>query len=153
MLNQDLINRAREITEEFFSKTTLDLSIEVSSDEDDALSVRIKSSEPQLLIGDNGQNLIEIQHLLRMVLKKKIEGLSRINLDVNDYQKQKTDRLREMARNIANEVSLSRQEKVLAPMASYERRIVHLELMNRSDVSSESVGDGPERKVVIKPKI
>jgi spoIIIJ-associated protein len=153
MLNQDLINRAREITEEFFSKTTLDLSIEVSSDEDDALSVRIKSSEPQLLIGDNGQNLIEIQHLLRMVLKKKIEGLSRINLDVNDYQKQKTDRLREMARNIANEVSLTRQEKVLAPMASYERRIVHLELMNRSDVSSESVGDGPERKVVIKPKI
>jgi spoIIIJ-associated protein len=153
MLNQDLINKAREITEEFFSKTTLDLSIEVSSNEDDALSVRIKSSEPQLLIGDNGQNLIEIQHLLRMVLKKKIEGLSRINLDVNDYQKQKTDRLREMARNIANEVSLTRQERVLAPMASYERRIVHLELMNRSDVSSESVGDGPERKVVIKPKI
>jgi spoIIIJ-associated protein len=153
MLNQELINKAKEIIEEFFSKTTLDLSIEVSSDEDDTLSARIKSEEPQLLIGDNGQNLIEIQHLLRMVLKKKTEGLSRINLDVNDYKKQKADRLREMARNAANEVFLTRQEKVLAPMASYERRIVHLELANRSDVSSESMGDGSERRVVIKPKI
>jgi len=72
-------------------------------------------------------------------------------LDINDYKKKKVEYLREMARDAANEVSLSKKEKNLVSMPAYERRVIHLELADREDVITESVGEEPERSVIIKP--
>ena len=59
-----------------------------------------------------------------------------------------------MARSAADEVAITKKEKTLAPMPAYERRIIHLEIINnRSDVITESLGEGAERKVTIKPII
>ena len=74
----------------------------------------------------------------------------RLSFDINDYQKNKEQYLRDLARTTADEVVLFKADKELPAMTPGERRIVHLELAERQDVVSESVGEGPERRVVIK---
>lgn len=152
MISQETINKIKEAVNEFFQKTTLDVDIEVLPEQQGTIPISIKSDEPQILIGEGGQTLIEIQRILKLVLKKKTSEDFYIDLDVNDYKKKKIEYLKEMARAGADEVALAKQEKILAPMPAYERRIIHLELLDRSDVTGESVGEEPERRIVIKPK-
>ena len=59
--------------------------------------------------------------------------------------------MKETAKSLADEVVLTKEEKVLAPMSAYERRIIHLELAERENVKTESIGEGLERRLVIKP--
>lgn len=153
MLTQETVNKIKEITREFFQKTTLDVEIEFSSEKEGVLPIDVKSEEPQILIGEGGQTLIEIQHLLKLALRKKIQEEFHIDLDINNYKKKKIEYLKEVAKSNADDVAISKKEKELAPMPAYERRIIHLELQNRADVIGESVGEEPERRIVIKPKL
>lgn len=109
-------------------------------------------NEPQLFIGEKGQTLFEIAHVLKALIRRKLQEPVRLTLDINDYQKNKEQYLRELARAAADEVALLKIDKELPAMTSADRRIVHLELAERQDVVSESVGEGPERRVVIRVK-
>jgi spoIIIJ-associated protein len=151
MLNQEEINKIKETTKEFFSKTSFDIDLEISKPEEETISIKIKTSDPKVLIGQNGQTLAEIQHLLKSLLRRKIQSDFYIDLDVNDYKKKKAEYLKSSASEWADEVAISGKEKILAPMSSYERRIVHMQLASRKDVVTESIGKEPERKIVIKP--
>jgi len=152
MLTQETINKIKEITKEFFEKTTLELEIEFLPEKEGVLPINVRSEEPQILIGEGGQTLIEIQRILKLMLRKKIQEEFHIDLDINNYKKKKIEYLKEVAISAADDVSLTKKEKALAPMPAYERRIVHLELVNRTDVITESVGEEPERSIVIKPR-
>lgn len=153
MISKEDLKIIKETTEEFFKKTTFEVEIEVLPEKDQTLPINLKTEEPQILIGERGQTLSEIQHLLKLILKRKIKEVFYINLDINDYKKKKNEYLKEIARLTADEVALTKKEKQLAPMPAYERRIIHLELAERTDVASESVGQEPERSVVIRPQI
>ncbi|MDD4990570.1 MAG: hypothetical protein PHW31_04705, partial [Candidatus Pacebacteria bacterium] len=96
--------------------------------------------------------LFEIQRLLKMVLNKKLQKVFYLDLDINEYKKKKAEYLKNMAKELADQVALTREEKPLLPMPSYERRIIHAELSQRTDVIAESQGDGIGRHIVIKPK-
>jgi spoIIIJ-associated protein len=162
MLEKDQINKIKEATEEFFEKMTVavsDIKIGTSSIEEDknVIDMDIEINEPQILIGQGGQTLFEIQRLLRVVLNRKLSTLPGqrpfyLNLDIDGYKKKKTEYLKDLAKNLADQVSLDKEEKALLPMSSYERRIIHAELSGRTDVSTESQGDGFDRHIVIKPK-
>ena len=151
MLNQNQIEEIKKTVKEFFEKATLEVEIEFLSPEDLTLPINLKTEEPQILIGQGGQTLFEIQHLLKAILKRKIKENFYIDLDINDYKKQKIDYLKEMAESVADEVALTKKEKILFPMPAYERRIIHLELAGRQDVTTESIGKEPERQIVIRP--
>ncbi len=151
MLNQTDLEKVKKATKEFFKKTTFEVEIEVLPEEDQTIPINLKTEEPQILIGEGGQTLAEIQHLLKAILKREIKELFYINLDINGYKEKKTEYLKELAHSVADEVVLTKKEKILASMPAYERRLIHLELAERNDVSSESIGQEPERKVVIKP--
>jgi len=150
MISHEAIEKIKKITREFFEKTSFELEIEFLPVKEETLPVKIQTEEPQILIGEGGQTLAEIQHLLKVVLKKEIQEPFYIDLDINGYKEKKINYLKEMARSSADEVALSKKEKMLAPMPAYERRIIHLELADRSDVVSESIGKEPERRVVIR---
>jgi len=152
-MNQQNLETIKKTVEEFFQKITFEVEIDLLPEKEETVPINLKMDEPQILIGEGGQTLNEIQHLLKAILRRKISEPFYINLDINDYKKKKTEYLRELARSLADEVSLTKKEKTLAPMSAYERRIIHLELSNRSDVVSESAGEGPDRKVIIKPRI
>ncbi len=151
MLNQSDLETIKKTTEEFFQKTTFEVEIEFLPQKDLTLPINLKTEEPQILIGERGQTLAEIQHLLKVILKRKIKETFFIDLDVNGYKKKKLEYLKELARTVADEVALTKKEKILPPMPAYERRVIHLELAGRSDVTTESLGQEPERRIVVRP--
>jgi len=151
MLNSTDLEKIKKITEEFFGKTTFKVEIEVLPEKDQTVPINLKTEEPQILIGEGGQTLTEIQHLLKTILKREIGEDFYIDLDINEYKKKKKEYLKELAKSVADEVALTKKEKILPPMPAYERRIIHLELAERNDVTSESIGKEPERRVVIRP--
>ena len=161
MLTKQSLETIEKIVREFFHKTTFEVEIEILPQEDSTLFISLKAEEPQILIGDQGQTLAEIQHLLRTILrrtfwqeqdKKEDEKPLFIDLDINGYKKKKIEYLKELARSIADDVALMKKEKSLTSMSAYERRIIHLALVDRSDVVTESIGQEPERKIIIKPR-
>jgi len=172
MINSEDIKKIKEITEEFFQKTTILDKIEIvsvknqdvpekkqtSNEVEDfqkdigTVVMDIKIDTPEILIGGKGGTLIEIQHLLKIILNKKIGRTFYVDLDINDYKKKKVEYLKSLAKDLADEVSLTKKKKILFPMPSYERRIIHLELADRGDVVTESQGEGLDRKVIIKPR-
>lgn len=145
------IEEIKKTVENFFSKIGCDVSIEILPPKDLTYFINIKTKEPKILIGERGEVLLDIQHILKAILKRKIKKEFYLDLDVNEYKKKKIKFLKDLAREIANEVALTKKEKILPPMPAYERRIIHLELAEREDVTTESIGKEPERRVVIKP--
>ena len=150
-MNQENLQKIKEITDEFFESTSFDVEAEVLSFQEKTIPIKIKTNEPKVLIGQNGQTLVEIQRLLKAILKKQIPEEFYIDLDINDYKKKKLAYLKETARELADEVALTKKENILAPMPAYERRIIHLELAGREDITTESIGQEPDRRVVIRP--
>jgi len=152
MISTENLRKIQEIVREFFKKTTFEIEIEFPPLQDQTFPIKIKTEEPQILIGERGQTLVEVQHLLKAILRKQVPEFSGyIDLDINDYKKKKIEYLKELAHSVADEVALTKKEKVLAPMQAYERRIIHLELAGRDDVTTESIGRAPERKIIVRP--
>lgn len=157
------IKQIKKIVEEFFQAMTFPVEVEVKSSPQekaleevgescDTILVDLKIDQPQILIGEKGQTLIEIQKILGKIIDRKMEKVFFVDLDINDYKKKKIEYLKGLAKDTADEVALTKKEKVLYPMPAYERRIIHMELSNRSDVTTESRGEEPEREIVIKPR-
>lgn len=118
----------------------------------DAPYFQIETQDSSLLIGESGQYLYALQTIVRRVLEQKNGGLCQPFLvDVGDYQRQRIEEIKERARMGAQRVRYFKKDIVMQPMNSYERRIVHLALMEDPDVSTESIGEGENRRVVIKP--
>lgn len=152
MISQENVLIIKDTIREFFNKTSFEVEIEVREPINETLQIDVNTSSPQILIGEGGQNLAEMQYLLKMILNKKIKESFYIDLDINGYKKKKSEYLKELIDLTSDEVALTKQEKTLAPMSAYERRIVHMEISKREDVVSESIGEGEERRVIIKPK-
>ena len=152
MISQDNLEKIKKITKEFFEKITFHVDIEFPSQSEQTVPIKVTSDSPQILIGERGQTLVEIQYLLKIILKKNINEDFYIDLDINEYKKKKTEYLKELARSIADEVSLMKKEKAMPSMPAYERRIIHMELAKREDVVTESFGNEPDRRLLVKPK-
>lgn len=151
MIQKELLATIEEGAKEFFQKVGVDGTVQVKADEESGVSINVTLEEPQLYIGEKGQTLFEIQHILKAIIRKRIpEQQLYISLDINEYKQNKESYLRELARSAADEVALLKKPKELPPMLPAERRIVHMELSERSDVSTESDGEGELRRVVIK---
>ena len=150
-MDQINLQQIKELVNEFFNKTGFEGEVEILDLQDKTIPVKIKTQDPKILIGQNGQTLTDIQHLLKAVLSHQIAEQFYVDLDINDYKEKKMEYLKETARDLADTVSLTKREKILSPMPSYERRIIHMELANRTDIKTESTGEGLDRKIVIRP--
>lgn len=151
MLSKDNLEEIKKIIKGFFEKTAFEVEIKSFSQKDLTLLVNLSVDNPQLLIGQGGETLFEIQHLLTAISKRKIKEAFYLDLDINEYKEKKIECLRELARSTADEVALIKKEKILSPMSAYERRIIHLEISKRTDVTSQSIGEEPERRVAVRP--
>jgi len=151
MFDKKNLETIQKITKEFFQKMGCEAEAEVKNSDGKTLSVSVKMDDPKIYIGEGGKTLSEIQHLLKVILIKKFQSPFFLSLDINEYKKKKYQYLKELAKAVADEVALTKEEKILTPMSPAERRIVHLELAERKDVTSESMGEEPERRVLIRP--
>ncbi len=152
MDKKSLLREIQKQTNTFFGKADFEGDARAEFDEDqETILLSIKLEDPQVLIGKNGETLGMIQHLLAKMVKRVAGEEIKISLDINDYRKRKAVFLKELAQVTADEVSLNKKDKELEPMSSYERRIIHMVLKERKDVLTESIGEGENRRIVIKP--
>jgi len=124
------------------------------------INMNLAIDNPEILIGERGETLAKIQHILRTILRKKItfeeeKGESfffYLNLDIDNYKEKREKYLQKMAKDVAKEVILTGKEKILEIMPNYERRIIHLTLKDNDKVLTESIKDGRDKRIVIKLK-
>ncbi len=120
------------------------------TESDITLSVATEASGR--LIGHHGETLASIQHLLSMLARRSGER-RRIHVDIGCYKQAREYYLRQAAGQAATRVLETGREEELRPMNAAERRIVHQALVERGDVQTESRGEEPKRRIVVKPKI
>lgn len=112
----------------------------------------IYTENDSMLIGKNGKNLKSLQNLVKEIVKREINESFKFVININNYQEKRKKSLERLAYNIAREVRNSKVEVKMDRMNSYERRIIHSALANDRYVYTESVGEEPNRCVIVKPK-
>lgn len=119
--------------------------------------VDITSSAASRLIGWHGETLNSVQHLLKSILRSKenLEKSPFLVLDVDGYRREQEDKVKKITENKADFVRRTGTRVALAPMSPYFRRIVHLHIANNpqfQDLTTESIGEGDYRQVVLRLK-
>lgn len=144
-------NDIQQVLEEVLQKMNIQASVEQMQFLD-APYFSIHSQDNTMLIGENGQHLYALQTIVKRVVEQKYhESCPPFLIDINDYQRHYIEEIKERARMGAQRVRYFKKEIVMQPMNSYERRIIHMALMEDPDISTESIGEGESRRVVIKP--
>lgn len=119
---------------------------------DGILHLTVYSDKNSLLIGKDGRNLQALSSILSQIVSNELGFFYKFNLDVGEYKVKQQRNLERMVKDIAREVSKTKVDATLDPMNSYQRRIVHEVLSKIKNVYTESIGEEPNRCVVIKAK-
>lgn len=146
----------QESVKELMEKAGFSCKVETKSiakEEDDTeISCNIQTTEDSnLLIGQYGVNLQSFQHIARMIVRKKVSDKINFTLDINSYREQKNQSIIEQAKEAAQQAINEGRVIIMKPMSAYERRLVHMELSKNEKVLTESVGEGENRKILVKP--
>ncbi len=112
----------------------------------------IEGEDLGLLIGRRGTTLSALQYMVNVMLTRKLNSRVIITVDVERYHRRREETLQNLAQRMADRVSNSGRPMTLEPMPASERRIIHLALSEDEDIETGSVGQGDERKVVIRPR-
>ena len=112
----------------------------------------IEGEDLGLLIGRRGTTLSALQYLVNVMVTRKLSSRVLVTVDVEHYHRRREESLRNLALRMADRVRQSRRPITLEPMPASERRIIHLTLAESQYVQTLSVGQGEERKVVIRPR-
>lgn len=130
-------------------------SVEVTAGDEEELtyycSIRVEKDQ-NFLIGQHGINLAALQHLVRILARKETIEKMNIVVDVNDYFVEKRSLLEKEVTRAVDEVLQNNASVSLRPMLPYERKIVHAFLSSHQSVTTESVGEGEARKVMVRPR-
>lgn len=120
--------------------------------EDDEMEVQVNGDDLGLLVGPKGNTLLALQDLTRVVAQRRLgDHDTRLRVDVAGYRERRRDALSRFAMKVANEVIESGKPRVLEPMASADRKVVHDTLAEVAGVSTRSRGDDPYRQIVVEP--
>lgn len=129
----------------------IEANLEIKNREDN-VSITLYSDNNNILIGKGGRTLDSISMIAKQYIKNEIGTNFRFQLDVGEYKVKQQKNIEYLAKKVAREVAKTKIEAKLDPMNSYERRLVHSILSDNDKVYTESVGEEPNRAVVIKPR-
>ena len=114
--------------------------------------LNIEGEDLGVLIGRRGETLAAIQYLTRLMVNHRLRRWTNRVVDVEGYKARREDQLRNLAERMAERVVSSGRAVALEAMPARERRIVHITLRNHPQVTTQSVGEGEQRKVTIIPR-
>jgi len=151
---------ARGILEKLLDLLAIPASIVISADfpvdgkeaASASVALTVEGDDLGILIGRRGQTLSALQYLIRLIVTYQTETGLPIIIDVEGYKRRRCEALRDLAFRIAEQVITRNSSFALEPMSAFERRIIHLTLVDHPDVTTESTGVGEMRKVVILPR-
>jgi len=134
-------------------RATVEATVVEPVDELDRTGVHINilGEDLSILIGKQAETLNALQYISRLIVGKEIGRGVNLTVDVEGYRSRREQSLRQLARRMASQAVKTGRKQMLEPMPANERRIIHIELRNNDEVSTESVGEEPRRKVTIVP--
>ncbi len=120
--------------------------------EDGEIEVRVEGSELGLMVGPGGATLLAIQDLTRVASQRRLgDQDSRLRIDIAGYRERRREALSRFATKVADEVKETGSARMLEPMSSADRKIVHVTLVEYEGVTTRSEGEDPRRRVVVEP--
>jgi len=126
------------------------LNVKISTELDgDVLKVELDGDDMGVVIGKRGETLDALQHLTSLNVNTGDGDFVKVSLDTEGYREKRVKTLESLAAKLASKVAKTRHNVTLEPMNSYERRIIHASLQDNEFVTTYSVGQSPNRKVVI----
>lgn len=134
----------------------LDVSYELTIINDEStgtICFHIKTGDPHILIGRDGAHLAALSHIIKRIADKAnstTKEQTSFVVDVNNYQGKKTEELKSKAAMLAERARYFKSDVEMSPMTPYERMIIHSIFSNTKDIKTESMGEGKNRRVVIK---
>ena len=146
----------KAILEQLMHHLGFDVRVEVETGETSRLNVVADSDEKEALgalIGRKGERLSALQHLVNLMLSKEMGAWTRVLVDVEDYRGRRERQLRELADRAAARVVETGKMLQLEPMSALERRWIHLSLRDHPGVATQSIGEEPNRRVVLVPRV
>ncbi|AER66448.1 single-stranded nucleic acid binding R3H domain-containing protein [Thermovirga lienii DSM 17291] len=136
--------KAKKFLKELFSYMELDVVPEVIDDD----SLNLTGKDAGIIIGRYGETLKALEYMANLVLR---DSMKRVNIDSDGYKERRLKSLEKLALAAAREATRKGRPVKLEPMSSWERRIIHLTLKDREDVTTNSQGVEPQRCVVVTP--
>ncbi len=148
LVERDAVKGVTEILDMLLGLLGVQGKVEVLSDEL-PLALDIKGDDLGILIGRRGQTLASLEYITKLVVVGRLKAWLPLTVDVGGYKKHRRDSLQRLALYIAEQVKSRRRPITMEPMPADERRIVHLALADDPDVTTQSIGEGENRKVVV----
>ena len=152
--------KAKKIVEDLLDATKVNakVSARILEPEDDhdrqLVLIEITGKDLSILIGRRAETLNSLQYVTSLILNQQIGHWTPLMIDVQGYRFRRERQLRQLARRLADQVIQTGRKQVLEPMPANERRLIHLELRYHPFVTTESVGEEPNRRttILLKPK-
>ena len=145
----------KEILENLMRLMEFDVAVEIRAGETSRLNVIGEGDEKEALgalIGRKGERLSALQHLVNLMLSRRMDAWTRVLVDVEDYRGRRERQLVEIARRAAERVGETGKMLQLEPMSALERRWIHIALRDNPDVATQSIGEEPNRRVIVLPR-
>ena len=148
---EEAIQFSKKYLEDLLSFFGLNLDVYATTEDNEVIELHVPSTHLNgFLIGQRGETMRAIQSLVSTALKNGDFAVNRVNVDIAEYKKQRAQRLADKAQKWVDEVKASGQEKHLDPMNPADRRTIH-KLADDEGLATESVGEGRDRHIVLKP--
>lgn len=153
-----ILHVARETVEELLERMNVRARVTVrrgeAEDEKERapIQVDVRGDDLSILIGPKAETLNALQYIAALIVSKEVGKSVPLVVDVEGYRARRAQQIRQLARRMAEQAVRTGRRQVLEPMPANERRLVHMELRNHPDVTTESIGEDPRRKVTIIPK-
>ncbi len=147
-------NVVRDLMEKMRVKAKIESKIGEATDEVDSrvIMIDIQGDDLSFLIGRHSEVLHSLQYITSLIVGREVGHWVPLVIDVQGYRERRERQLRQMATRMADQVIKTGRRISLEPMSATERRIIHLALRDNSQITTESIGEEPNRKVVIYPK-
>lgn len=116
----------------------------------DVIKIEMSTNHNSILIGKNGKTLLALNEVVAVALNAKFKRRVRVLLDINDYKSDRYRKVVSIAKRVAGEVAKTKKDATLEPMPSDERRAIHNALGDYRNISTESIGSGRDRQIVIR---
>lgn len=142
------VRRAEDFLNGLFKLANEDVTVDVSKN-DESLDIEFSGPDMGIIIGKRGETLDAIQHLTSLVVNRGDDEFIKVSCDTENYRAKRNEALESLAHKLARKVAKTRRNTTLEPMNAYERRIIHAALQEDKYVTTYSVGQGVNRKVVI----
>lgn len=152
---EQIISTIKTEIEDLLNKIDIATKVECKSEEDNRYLAKIhpeKEEDSGVIIGARGETMLALQHLMRIIVNKKIGEPVFFVIDVGNYREKQEEILKNIAEDAASSVASTNKPVILKPMSSFERRVVHLVIKNKDGVKSESVGENDARRVMVRPE-